>query len=137
MKEYVEELCERTIRAGYPVEVGQIRLQTGYRDGAVVGPVDYDDKVCETWFVEFGLAVSQKFAHYRKALGQARFRFGGAAKRGEADLLRDQLIKALGDRFGPENVIATQNSSVEAGQIWSRLWPCEPSVIESSTSKQF
>jgi len=128
MKEYVEELCERTMRAGYPVEVGQIRLQSGYRDGAVVGPVDYeDDKFCGIWFVELGLAVSQKFGRYRKALGQAGLRFSGAVKKSEADVLRDQLIEALDDRFGPENVIAAANTTAEAGQIWGRLWPCKPS----------
>ena len=127
MKEYVEELCERTMRAGNPVEVGRIRLQSGYRDGAVVGPVDYEDgKFCGVWFVEFGLAVSKKFGRYRKTLGQAGLRFSGAARKSEADMLRDQLIEALDDRFGPENVIAAANTTAEAGQIWSRLWPCEP-----------
>jgi hypothetical protein len=38
MKDYVDEICERTGKSGLLVEVEKISLPTGYHDGAVVAP---------------------------------------------------------------------------------------------------
>ena len=47
MREYVKEICEKTARTGFAVLVDRINLPSGYRDGAVVAPLDFEpDEFC-------------------------------------------------------------------------------------------
>lgn len=131
MKSYVDEICEKTAKNGRPVEVGRSK---GYSDGAVVAPLDFElDEFCGVWFVQFGVALNRRFAVHRLDLGQARFRFMAEGevqhpegiKKNEAEVKRDDLIEALDQRFGLEHVNTAATTSIEAMQIWRRLWPWE------------
>jgi hypothetical protein len=131
MKGYVDEICEKTAKNGIVIEVGRSKA---YSDGAVVAPLDFEiDEFCGVWFVQFGVALDQRFAVYRLDLGQARFRMmvesdvqhPEGINKNEAAVKRDKLIEALDQRFGPEHVYAAATTSIEAMQICQRLWPCE------------
>jgi hypothetical protein len=79
MKDYVDQVCEDCAANGVAIAMARISVPRGYRDGAVVAPLHYeDDEFCGLWFVQFGLAVNQRFMICRLDLGQARFRFSGA-----------------------------------------------------------
>jgi hypothetical protein len=88
------------------------------------------------WFVQFGIAVSRRFAVYRRDLGQARFRFSTVSdvrhpngiSKNEAEVERDKLVEALDQRFGAANVYTAATNTIEAMQIWQRLWPCDGSI---------
>ncbi|MGC2594542.1 MAG: hypothetical protein WA425_21755, partial [Xanthobacteraceae bacterium] len=134
---YVNEICEKTAANGFAIEVERIKLPSGYRDGAVVAPLDFEpDEFCGVWFVQFGLAINRKFAVHRLDLGQARFRYMAAAdvrhpeaiKKNAAEVKRDDLIEALDERFGPDQVNIAGTSKIDAMQIWQRLWPCDVST---------
>jgi hypothetical protein len=136
MKDYVDQVCEDCAANGVAIAMDRISVPRGYRDGAVVAPLDYeDDEFCGLWFVQFGLAVNQRFMICRLDLGQARFRFSGAndvqypeaIRENEAKVKRDNLIEAFDQRFGPDHVNTAASTAIEAKQIWERLWPCEPS----------
>jgi hypothetical protein len=83
--------------------------------------------------VQFGIALNRRFDVHRLDLGQARFRFmvesdvqhPEGIRKNEAEVKRDELIEALDQRFGPEHVNTAATTSIEAMQIWQRLWPCE------------
>jgi hypothetical protein len=133
MREYIEKICEKTTSQGRIVEIERISIPGGYRDGAVMAPLGFEvDEFCGVWCVQFGLALSRRFAVHTLELGQARFRFSGegdvqypgAIRKNQAEVKRDELIEALDDRFGSENVNIAATSLIEAMRIWQRLWPC-------------
>lgn len=134
MSTYVDDICRVTGTNGLPIEVGRIPLSRGYRDGAVVAPLDFEiDEFSGIWFVKFGVAINQRFSVHRLDLGHARFRFiaesavrhPAGIRKNEAEVKRDELIEALDRRFGPDNVNTAATIAIEAMQIWQRLWPCE------------
>ena len=81
--------------------------------------------------MKVGLALNQRFAVHKLDLGQARFRFMAESdvrhphgiRKNEAEVKRDELIEALDERFGPEHVNTAATTTIEAMQIWQRLWP--------------
>jgi hypothetical protein len=137
MRDYVDDVCERTATNGLIVRVETISLPGGYRDGVVVAPLDFElDEFCGIWFVQFGVALNRRFAVHRLDLGQARFRFmvesevryPGAISKNQAEVKRDELIEALDERFGPDHVNTAPSTAIEAMKIWQRLWPCEKPI---------
>ena len=137
MKAYVDEVAEDCAANGAPVATARIAMSGGYRDGAVVAPLGFEpDEFCGVWFVQFGLAIEGRFVVRRLDLGQARFRYAsesdvrypGAIRKNEAEVKRDNLIEALDERFGPDNVNTAAQTAIEAMQIWRRQWPCDVSA---------
>jgi hypothetical protein len=137
MKNYLNEISARTAAKGLVIDVEKISLSSGYRDGVVVAPLDFEpDEFCGVWFVQFGIAVSRRFAVYRRDLGQARFRFSTVSdvrhpngiSKNEAEVERDKLVEALDQRFGAANVNTAATNTIEEMQIWQRLWPCDGSI---------
>jgi len=123
MKSYVDEICEKTAKDGTMVDGP---------NGAVVAPLDFEiDEFSGVWFVQFGIALNQRFAVHRLDLGQARFRitvesevqYPGGIRKNEAEVKRDELIEALDQRFGSQHVNAAAATSEEAMQICQRRWP--------------
>jgi hypothetical protein len=61
MRSYVDEVFKRTVTNGLVIEIGKIPLSRGYRDGAVVAPLDFEiDEFSGVWFVKFGVALARK-----------------------------------------------------------------------------
>jgi hypothetical protein len=130
MKKYVDEICRKAASQGTLIEVEKIQ----YRDGAVVAPLDFElDEFSGVWFVQFAVAVNRKLGVFTLDLGQARFRFGAAGDvshpeaitKNQALVKRDELIEALDQRFGANQVNTAASSSMEAMEICQRLWPCQ------------
>jgi hypothetical protein len=92
MKDYVDQVCEGCAANGVAIATARISVPGGYRDGAVVAPLNFEpDEFCGIWFVQFGLAANGKFVVRRLDLGQARFRFTGAD---DVRLMPDVILTA-------------------------------------------
>jgi hypothetical protein len=135
MKTYVEHVCQQCAEQGAVIATARILHPARYREGALVMPLDYEpDEFSGMWFVQFGLAVNERFIIRRLDLGQARFRFSdaddvaypGAIRRDEAEVKRGDLIEVLDERFGPNGVNIAARTKDEAMKICNRLWPREP-----------
>lgn len=130
--EYVDDVCKSTASSGTAID--SEKCEISYRDGALVAPLAYEmDEFSGTWFVQFGIALGRRFRLHRLDLGQARFRFSGAAdvrhpeaiRKNEAEVKRDNLIEALDRRFGANQVNTAATSPENAMVICQRLWPCQ------------
>ena len=61
-------------------------------------------------------------------MAAADVRHPEAIKKNAAEVKRDDLIEALDERFGPDQVNIAGTSKIDAMQIWQRLWPCDVST---------
>lgn len=131
-RDYVKDVCNQCAQKGAVIAVERIVSPAHYRDGALVMPLDYEpDEFCGMWFVQFALALNERFVVRRLDLGQAKFRFSGAddvaypaaIRRDEAEVKRGDLIEALDERFGPNDVNTAARTKEEAMEICNRVWP--------------